>query len=49
MKQTNNKLKNALATELLNEWEDFLDTEYFIGCLYELTKASIDGLIELIQ
>jgi hypothetical protein len=33
---------------LLNEWQDVLETEYFIACLYELIKASFEGLLDLI-
>ena len=47
-KKSESKLKSAITLELLNEWQDVLETDYFIACLYELIKASFEGLVDLI-
>lgn len=47
-KQSANKLQSAITIELLNEWQDILETDYFIACLFELIKVSFEGMLDLI-
>jgi len=40
---------SALIKEMISEWLDIVDTEYFMGTLYELLKVSFDSLLDQIQ
>lgn len=41
--------ESALGKELLSEWLDVVQTEMFVGCLYELLSKSVDGLLDKIE
>lgn len=38
-----------LIKELISEWLDIVDTEYFMGALYELLKLSFESMLDQIQ
>lgn len=42
-------MKSAITIELLNEWQDILETDYFAACLFEFIKVSFDGMLDLIS
>jgi hypothetical protein len=41
--------ESALGKELLSEWLDVVQTEMFVGCLYELLTKSVDALLEKVE
>lgn len=41
--------KDALSQELLNEWLDIIETDIFMGTLYELITESFSSFVEKIE